>query len=68
MNIGAGWKKKTKEGKDFLSLVIDVPFLGSISLLLFKNEHKKAENHPDYNVIWNPRQKQNSDYPQDSIF
>ena len=57
MKIGALWLKKTKEGRSYMSGVIEFPGV-KIPFAVFKNEEKQQENHPDYNVIWNPPQEQ----------
>lgn len=52
MVIGAGWKKKDKKGKQFLSVSISLPFLGSVNFMLYVNENKKNTSSPDYSVVW----------------
>lgn len=54
MQIGAAWKKETSAGKTFLSVKIDVPFLGPLNFALFKNDEKKSDRSPDYVVSWMP--------------
>jgi len=44
--IGALWLKTGKDGKKFMSGVI-----GGKQVLVFKNERKNAENHPNYQVF-----------------
>jgi len=54
MVIGSGWKKKDKNGKQYLSIVIDIPFLGREYFLLYLNENKSNDSSPDYQVVWIP--------------
>jgi hypothetical protein len=42
IQIAAFWKKESKEGKPYYQ-----GRLGNNRLLLFKNEHKKEDKHPD---------------------
>ncbi len=54
MIIGSGWRRKDKNGKQYLSIQVQIPLLGNLSLLLYVNEQKKNEKSPDYNVVWIP--------------
>ncbi len=40
MKIGVGWKKKDKNGKTFLSLVMKFPLLGELSVVVYPYEDK----------------------------
>lgn len=53
MKIGAVWVKKTKDGKPFMSMVIEFPGT-KMQCAIFKNEDKQSDKQPDYNVIWSP--------------
>lgn len=59
MNIGAAWTRTTKDGKKFLSGVIEYPGV-KLHVALFKNE-KKEGNQPDFNISWMP-EKPKTDY------
>ncbi|MCL2793601.1 MAG: DUF736 domain-containing protein [Spirochaetaceae bacterium] len=57
MKIGAMWVKETKEGKKYISGIIEYPGM-NLSFAAFKNEDKEKESHPDYNIIWSPERKE----------
>lgn len=40
------WKQKKKSGESFLA-----GNLGGARILVMKNQYKKEDNHPDYNVF-----------------
>jgi uncharacterized protein (DUF736 family) len=68
MNIGSAWKKESKDGKKYMSCVMQSPFLpdGQITFAIFPvaAEDKKSDNSPDYVLVWNkpkPKQAQSSD-------
>jgi len=55
LKIGALWKAVAKDGKKkYLSGVIDYP--RSMRILIFVNDYKKDEKHPDY-VIYADEQE-----------
>lgn len=54
MQLGAGWKKKDKNGKAYLSIILNIPLLGDLSLLVYANENKTNDKSPDYIVNWYP--------------
>ncbi len=60
MVIGSGWKRTSKDGnKQYMSCVVEIPFLGKINFAMFKVEEKKSENSPDYQLVWSaPRKDQ----------
>ena len=51
--LGAFWIKKTKDGKQYLSGVIDVQLpdgsTKKVALAIYKNDFKKG-NNPDFNA------------------
>lgn len=62
MRIGAGWvKKPTNGGDDFISIIIEIPFLGKVNLAVFKVKEKKNDASPDFDIVWSPERKGNSD-------
>lgn len=72
MNIGSAWKKISKNGKNYMSCVLQSPFLpgGEIRFAIFAVEEKKSENSPDYNIVWNiskPNQTQQNNLSDDDI-
>lgn len=55
MIIGSAWKKLTKEGKPYMSCVIELPFLGKINFALFpidEKDRKDPEKSPNCNIVW----------------
>lgn len=49
-NIGVLWKRKTQDGKVFLSGVLrDIS--GDIQIAVFPNNRKDKDNQPDFNII-----------------
>jgi uncharacterized protein (DUF736 family) len=60
--IGACWIRKTKDGKVYMSGVIDL--LGEdIQIAVFKNDKKEKDNQPDYNIVRSGQQKERSANP-----
>ena len=60
-NIGALWVKQSQKGTEFMSGNIEV---GDeiIKLVVFKNNYKKTDKHPDYLIYESkPLEQQNSD-------
>ena len=55
MNIGSAWKKESKDGKKYMSCVMQSPFLpdGQITFAIFPvaAEDKKSDNSPDYVLV-----------------
>lgn len=49
-NIGALWLKTSKAGKKYLQGTIDTE-KGKIKIILFKNNTKKEDKHPDYFIF-----------------
>jgi uncharacterized protein (DUF736 family) len=43
---GAAWSRVSKNGKKFLSVDLD-----GRKLMIFKNERKEKEAHPDYEIF-----------------
>ena len=52
INATGLWINKTKNGDEYLS-----GSLGGVKVLIFKNNNKKQENHPDYQMIFAPNEK-----------
>jgi uncharacterized protein (DUF736 family) len=59
MQIGSCWKRVDKNGKDYFSCVIELPFIGKINFAMFEAE-KKSDKAPDYQLVWNPEKKDSS--------
>lgn len=56
--IGALWLKKSKDGsKTFLSGVLQ-DLRGDINIVVFKNDRKEQDNHPDYNIVLQEERKE----------
>ncbi len=67
MIIGSGWKKKDKNDQTYLSVVIDLPLLGTLRILLYPNSNKKSANAPDYEVRWLPDRPQREQVKQEEV-
>lgn len=50
MKIGSAWKKN-KDGKSFISGVIEWPGI-KLQFAIFPVREKKGDNSPDYDVVW----------------
>lgn len=50
--IGALWVRKSKDGKKYLSGIIETMY-GDIQIAAFINDKKEKENQPDYNLVSN---------------
>ena len=48
--IGALWKRKTQDGKVFLSGVLQ-DITGDIQIAVFANDRKEKDNQPDFNIV-----------------
>ena len=60
MKIGAIWIRESKDGKKYMSGIIEYPGV-ELPIVIFKNEEKKSENSPDYQIIWSQPKKQNAE-------
>ena len=52
LNVTGLWMNKTKSGETYMS-----GSLGNVNVLIFKNKNKKTEKHPDYTLMFGPKQK-----------
>ena len=50
-NIGALWLKTKENGTKFFSGTINNGIHGDINVMVFKNDDKQKENHPDYRIV-----------------
>jgi uncharacterized protein (DUF736 family) len=48
--IGALWLKDGKSGKKFMSGTVEQEVPAGAKLLIFKNDHKSSDKHPDYTI------------------
>jgi uncharacterized protein (DUF736 family) len=55
--IGALWKRKSQDGKTFLSGVIQ-DLRGDINIAVFVNDRKDKDNQPDYNIVRSEQKEQ----------
>lgn len=64
IKLAALWKKESKEGRTYYH-----GRFGEARLLLFKNENKKSEKHPDLNlfIVADTTKKQNKKDKEDDI-
>lgn len=56
MRIGAAWKKQSKNGKSYLSGVIQYPGM-NLRVAIFPVDEKRSENSPDYDIVWSEERK-----------
>jgi uncharacterized protein (DUF736 family) len=49
--LGALWKKKTKEGKSYLSGNVEIIVGMPMQIAIFQNEKKTEPKQPDYNIV-----------------
>lgn len=54
--IGACWKRKSKDGKQYLSGQIDL-ITSKLNIVLFKNDKKTNPKQPDYNIVLSEERK-----------
>lgn len=48
-DAGALWVKESKAGNKFMSGVVEIDGVKT-EIVVFKNNFKKADNHPDYRI------------------
>ncbi len=60
--LGVLWLKE-KEGKKYFTGNIEVSYKETIPLVVFKNEKKEKESHPDYIVYLSEPKKQEETNP-----
>ena len=48
-NMGALWSKTSDKGKKYMSGIIEIDGVKH-QVVVFKNDHKTADNHPDYKI------------------
>lgn len=62
--IGALWKRKTQDGKTFLSGVIQ-DMRGDINVAVFANDRKEKDNQPDFNIVRSEQREQREEVKQE---
>ena len=50
-NVGVLWAKSNKDGKKFLSGILDNGIHGNINIMVFPNEKGKSDKSPDYRIV-----------------
>ena len=56
------WKRSSKNGKTYLSGIVDLGLAGSVNVVIFQNDKKKSGNQPDYyGMLSEPRIKEDSE-------
>ncbi len=58
--IGALWLRETKDGKKYMSGVLE-DIRGEIRIAVFRNDRKEKENHPDYQIIVSEERRERSE-------
>ncbi len=61
--IGALWLKEAKDGKKFMSGVLE-DIRGEIRIAVFRNDRKEKDNHPDYQIVLSEERKERSETDQ----
>lgn len=64
--LGALWIKTGKKGK-FMSGVIKIDDVET-KIVVFKNDRKESDKHPDYNIMLSEERKQVADDDDDNPF
>ena len=65
--IGALWLRKTKDGKTYMSGVLN-DLSGDINIAVFKNDRKEKETQPDYQIVLSEKKEQRREQPKDDFF
>jgi uncharacterized protein (DUF736 family) len=60
--IGALWMKQTKDGKKYLSGVLQ-DLSGDIRIAVFPNDRKQKDNEPDYQILLSEQKKEQQRKP-----
>lgn len=50
--FGALWKKKDKNGNDYLSGTVNIFPFGLVNIRVFKNTFKQKDSQPDYKILY----------------
>jgi len=58
-DIGALWKKESRDGQKYLSGVVKLEDGTTVRIVVFSNRYKKSENQPDFR-IYRSREKEGS--------
>ena len=67
-DIGALWLKESKSGNKFMGGVIEVNG-EKINIVVFKNNYKEKENHPDYKILKSqPKEEQKPAQAAEKVF
>lgn len=59
IELGPLWEKKDKNGKKYLSGVLNIFPYGQVNVTIFKNDYKTKDNQPDYKIYYSPNGQQN---------
>jgi uncharacterized protein (DUF736 family) len=65
--IGSLWQRKTKDGKTYLSCILE-DLSGDIRIAVFKNDRKEKENQPDYQIVLSGEKKETTQTKKDDFF
>lgn len=61
--IGALWLKEAKDGKKYMSGVLE-DIRGEIRIAVFRNDRKEKDSHPDYQIVLSEERKERSESDQ----
>lgn len=59
-NAGALWLQTSKQGKKFMSGVVEIEGVKT-KIVVFKNDHKADDKHPDYKIYLSEERKEQVD-------
>lgn len=62
--IGSLWLKDSAKGAKYMSGVIKINQV-EVNVVVFKNNNKKKENHPDYQIFISEGKKKQNDVKDD---
>ena len=60
LNLTGLWVNESKDGKRYMA-----GNLGGVRILVFKNQHKRKDNDPDYTLCLAERERKNDNAPAD---
>lgn len=62
LQLGGLWINESKKGEKYM-----VGYLGNLRLLIFKNQYKKEEKHPDYIMYVDEKERKEENAEADDM-
>lgn len=53
IECGALWRKQ-KDGKTYFTGNMNIFPFGQVNVVIFENNYKNSDNHPDYKILYTP--------------